>query len=723
MNIKSKFRITKPAIISFAAILGIIIPTITKAGFWGNVGKDIISTLGEVVQFCLNGLFKISASLFEGALGIGFDNRTAEVIKTGWTACRDFANMLFIPAMVIIAFATILRIEQYGIKKLLPKIIGIALLINFSFVLCSAIVDFSNITADFFIKDIKGKISNQSGETTGLITAQFADAFNITGIYTTVKNCDEILKLGILDCDRWYYISIPGQLDLKAACYKTYADQADTCKKQGGLTVKTDDSTFLNVLLGYTIGSIVMITAIFTLSAGALMILFRIVAIWFLITIVPLVFICYVLPGLEDNWKKWWTKFLHWCIFAPVYTFFIWMAIQIAVTKANTKMGIDASQFAISGDYNAVSNAFQNNPGGELISYLIIIGFLMGSLVVAQTLSIYGASAAMSIVTKTKAGVTGWAKRKATRPLEAGGKIAGAGTLGLGAKLFKGTKWGGRMDAKATQIAQSRAQTPENKKYANLLNTMSDTDVEKEILSAGGARKLIAVQTAKKRGLLRETDKETTKQSMKTLKGFGDTEGLRSLEELRPDVIDDDKKRDKTVEKMGQEGNLNKIPAIALKDERVIATMERFASAVQIESLRNTSPQHAENLKSSLNTLTTAGNAILASMSALDQEKIHHSYASQTGDISRMTVPGQLENWAKKAGADGIKRISSTNPSAKMHTLADLMPTNQLAAIVEKIQDNVAARSIVGYLSTATNPAAAANSYAVNHNPYLRTLI
>lgn len=692
----------------------------------GGIGKDILNTLGDVVQFCLNELFKISASLFEWALNRGFDSETVEVIKIGWTACRDFANMLFILIMVIIAFGTILRIEQYGVKKLLPKIIGIALLINFSFVFCSIIVDFSNITANFFIKDIKGKI----GDENGAISGQLATAFNVTGIYTTIKNCDEILKVGILKCDNLNLIeSIYSVVDplFKARCYKTYADQADACKKQGGLTVKIDNDNFLQIMLGYAIGSIVMIIAIFALSAGALMILFRIIAIWFLITIVPLAFICYALPGLQENWKKWWTKFLHWCIFAPVYTFFIWMAIQIALAKANTKMGIDASSVSLSGNYSALSSAFVNNPGGELISFFIIIGFLIGSLIVAQTLSIYGANAAMNIATNAKKGVAGWMGRQAMRPTKGLGRLTGAGALTAGGKLFGDTKLGRRMRARAAEMKMRPEKDPRNVAYERLTSTMSDGDVMKESMVKAMTpgqkiRKLIATRNAARRGLFRDATANEAGEAMETFKNSNDSESYQKLKETRLDAIKNNTERDNTTEKVVQEGNLNKIPAIALKDERLVAAIAKFASAPQMESLRNASPQHAENLKNSLNALTTTGNTIFAGMNALEQEKIHHSYASQKGDIGRMNV-AQLVNWAKKAGADGIKRISSTNSSSRMNALAENMPTNQLAAIVEKIQDNVAARNMVRYLSTATSPIAAANRQTVNHNPYLRTLI
>lgn len=525
---KSKFKIGVPVIL-IAVALGLILPNPANALLFGlldDIGRGIFSVLGEIVQSCLTKLLTVSASLFEVVLGWGFDKGTAQIIKVGWTACKDFTNMLFILFMVIIAFGTILRIERYGVKNLLPKIIIIALLINFSFVLCSVIVDFSNITADFFIKDIKGKISTPSGEK-GAITAVFADAFNITGTHITVTNCDDVYKGFASNCK--------GDTD----CIENAIEILNECKKDQGIKVQITDETFLDIFFGIILGSIIMILAIFTFVSGALMILFRIIAIWFLITIVPLAFICYALPGLQDNWKKWWSKFLHWCIFAPAYAFFVWIAIQIAVTQANKKIGMIASKYAIPGNFTATANAFQNNPGGELISYFIIIGFLVAALVVAQNLGIYGANAAMSIATKAKTGAANWMKRQAMRPVAAGGSMIGAGALGLTGRLFGG-RIGGRMQAKATQIRQARMQTVDNKNFAALAKTLLDKDLLNEIEKGTGPRKLIAVQEAISRRLLnRTTNRKAARIAHESLIGYGFAKEAKDLRDARIDIVAD----------------------------------------------------------------------------------------------------------------------------------------------------------------------------------------
>ena len=45
------------------------------------------------------------------------------LVTQGWILVRDLCNMFFILIILVIAFATILRIESYNAKKLLPKLL------------------------------------------------------------------------------------------------------------------------------------------------------------------------------------------------------------------------------------------------------------------------------------------------------------------------------------------------------------------------------------------------------------------------------------------------------------------------------------------------------------------------------------------------------------------------------------------------------------------------
>jgi len=81
------------------------------------------------------------------------------IVDTGWVFTRDIANMFFILALVIIAFATILGIESYGMRRLLVPLILIAILLNFSQVFIGVVVDIANVLIETFAKPFRDGFS------------------------------------------------------------------------------------------------------------------------------------------------------------------------------------------------------------------------------------------------------------------------------------------------------------------------------------------------------------------------------------------------------------------------------------------------------------------------------------------------------------------------------------------------------------------------------------
>ncbi|MDB5168034.1 MAG: hypothetical protein JWO55_292 [Candidatus Saccharibacteria bacterium] len=64
-----------------------------------------------------------------------------------WSIMRNFANVAFVIAFLIIIFSqlTSVGLNNYGIKKMLPRLIVAAILVNASFWICAIAVDISNI--------------------------------------------------------------------------------------------------------------------------------------------------------------------------------------------------------------------------------------------------------------------------------------------------------------------------------------------------------------------------------------------------------------------------------------------------------------------------------------------------------------------------------------------------------------------------------------------------
>ncbi len=66
---------------------------------------------------------------------------------TGWSQFRDLANIVFAIFFVVVILAQVtgIGISNYNIKKILPKLIVVVILVNASFIICQLAVDLSNI--------------------------------------------------------------------------------------------------------------------------------------------------------------------------------------------------------------------------------------------------------------------------------------------------------------------------------------------------------------------------------------------------------------------------------------------------------------------------------------------------------------------------------------------------------------------------------------------------
>src|SRR5690606_10686988 len=84
-----------------------------------------------------------------------------------WNAMRNIANILFIIGFLIIIYsqATSIGISNYGIKRLLPRLMIAAILVNISYWIVAIGVDASNIIG-VAIKDLFDQIA-QSVPTNG----------------------------------------------------------------------------------------------------------------------------------------------------------------------------------------------------------------------------------------------------------------------------------------------------------------------------------------------------------------------------------------------------------------------------------------------------------------------------------------------------------------------------------------------------------------------------
>ena len=213
----------------------LICPLMTFMGGIADASYSVIS------QF-----LNINPAIF----GKGSDAAGAE---QAWNFFRDIANVIFVLLFLWVIFSQVssVGISNYGIKKVLPKLIVGAVLVNLSFYICQLAVDLSNILGFTLKEALEGAVSGVGGSS--------SNSAIVSGLGTAVAG---ILVLTGTVLFAALAVSIP---------------------------------TLLSLMLVLLVVLVILIV--------------RQAAIVLLISIAPLAFAAWLLPNTESLFKKWVSMF------------------------------------------------------------------------------------------------------------------------------------------------------------------------------------------------------------------------------------------------------------------------------------------------------------------------------------------------------------------------------------------------------------------------------
>jgi hypothetical protein len=192
------------------------------------------------------------------------------VVKLGWVMVRDIANMFFVVALLVIAFATILGVEKYEWKKSLVKIVIMAILINFSNLIAQIIIDAAHVFTITFLNAISASAGGN-----------LINMFNLEKVNSLVQGAD----MG-----------------------------ADTSAASSAVFAGAVISLIFAVMTAVSLGSYAVVMAM------------RVVVLWALIILSPLAYLLSAMPKGEEYAARWWKEFTKHVIVAPVMVFFLWLA-------------------------------------------------------------------------------------------------------------------------------------------------------------------------------------------------------------------------------------------------------------------------------------------------------------------------------------------------------------------------------------------------------------
>ncbi|MBI2444033.1 MAG: hypothetical protein HYV42_02200 [Candidatus Magasanikbacteria bacterium] len=440
--------------------------------WWTGLFASILLT---VATFFIKLTLFILTFIIEIAAYNGYLDATA--VNVGWVMVRDITNMFFVLVLLLMAFGTILGIEQYEWKKMIAKFAIAAILVNFSRLIIGVLIDISQLVMTTFVN---GVVATAGGN--------LINAFNL----------EKIVKL--------HNAAQPAQL-----------------ASPGIFTASLGAVVFAGMAMA------VMGIYLFILVA-------RLIGLWVLIVLSPFAFVLSVLPTTASFAGKWWRELGDRLVTGPVLMFFIWLSFVTVGSAQRTpaeelayysdipetskiKTGEIAAIDQLGGQRVGISDAMGWN---NIANFAIAIGMLIAGAKVASEI---GGSSGSALT-----GVASFGKKVATiasgyalgRWLYEGGKgitqKAGIGLAKVGARVTPFPSWAKRAKtyvAGQLEGARAEALTPEERIKSRIQE------------NADGSRRIVGLDVADAEGWQTVGfEKEMVEASMKTAWAKGGVLGV-----------------------------------------------------------------------------------------------------------------------------------------------------------------------------------------------------
>jgi hypothetical protein len=251
------------------------------------------------------------------------------VVKAGWAIVRDTVNMFFVVILIIIAFGTIFGAERFKWQQQVPRLLIMAIVINFSKTLCGIMIDFGQVIMLTFANALRE-----------IAAGNFIQLLGLTQIYNISQNSAAIsaVKSGS-DTKSWQ------AFDFLAS----------------GLAAMVLTMSVLAIL-------IIMVAVL----------LFRIIMLWVLVVIAPLAWFVRGAEGIiqSNAYSEWWAEFKCLVGIGPVLAFFLWLTLAVAgAGNIAANSGFNVSSTSNSADFT--SSIFELN---NFLSFLIGMALLTAGL-------------------------------------------------------------------------------------------------------------------------------------------------------------------------------------------------------------------------------------------------------------------------------------------------------------------------------------------------------
>ncbi|KKU51395.1 MAG: hypothetical protein UX72_C0021G0038 [Parcubacteria group bacterium GW2011_GWA2_47_10] len=331
-----------------------------------------------------------------------------QFVQLGWSITRDVANLFFVFFLLWTAIATIFNFEAYSARRTLPRLIAAALLINFSLPIGNFVIQTSNAIAGVFYDSlIKDPFKNPTAEGGDSIAAKIRAISKFSMVVGGPADARQNAAMSNSALPAFIRSNCPptewkdtirGRAAVVAQCASTFFwgafnkvfgySSSDAAKDQQNLS-----PAFAAIFWKLALTPVI----VFVLFAGSLFLLIRMISLAFVLVLGPLAFLFMILPYTQSHYNRWWESLVKWSFFFPAFMFFLYLSLEGGSLVLTATMG---------GKNNLFAAGF---------SYLLVMGFLIASLLVAQQMGIAMAGTIVGLGRRAVRSAGRAARRKAWR--------------------------------------------------------------------------------------------------------------------------------------------------------------------------------------------------------------------------------------------------------------------------------------------------------------------
>lgn len=295
------------ALIILAVIILAIPSTSHAEGVTGKVAGWLAkTTFEETMLSVLTWVFEVTGKflafmvwLMGVVVNLPVYSRDMPVIYENWKIMRDFANLMFILALIVMAYGTIFKVQNYSFKsEWFFKIVMYAVIVNFSLVIGTIVIQAFQILTNTMLQVIGN----------GDIAAKFGQGLKIQNVFSINAN--------------------NGQFQSVASAIS--------------------NSVLSLIMVLILMFAVLSVTVVVTMVAIA-----RIPIIWGLLIIAPIAWV--INAAFPNNKTKfdWWGEFIGWNAFLPIFLFCFYLGLTVLTRQSEVLS-------AIAKDYDPNQPLLQN---------------------------------------------------------------------------------------------------------------------------------------------------------------------------------------------------------------------------------------------------------------------------------------------------------------------------------------------------------------------------